>query len=76
MNVSALKHLKYKSEGAFGNNVKLTKPLKSFVNRNGILEYGKKLAPIDAPSVAKNVQSQALVPQQQRWSDDTEKSKM
>ena len=49
---------------AFGNNGRLTKPLKSLVNRNGIFEYDTQLSPLDAPYVAKNIQSQALVPQQ------------
>ena len=43
---------------------------------NGIFDYDKKLAPHDAPSVAKNVQSQALLPQQGRGSDAIEKPEM
>ena len=39
--------------GAFGNNGKLVKPLKSFVNGNVIFEYDTKLSPLDAPYVAK-----------------------
>ena len=39
----------YKKLGAFGNNGKLTKPLKSIVNGNGIFEYYTQLAPLDAP---------------------------
>ena len=53
MNVSELRFLKDKSGGVFGNNGKLTKPLKFLVNRNFIFEYGAQLAPLDAPYVAK-----------------------
>ena len=62
--------------GAFGNNRKLTKPLKSLVVGNGIFEYDTQLAPIDAPYVAESVWSQAMVPQQQIKYDAAEKPKM
>ena len=59
---------------AFVNNVKLTKPLKSLVNSNGVFEYDTKLAPLNSPYVVKN-KSQALVPQQRIIYDAAEKSK-
>ena len=43
--------------GLIDNNGKLTKPLKSLSNRNVIFEYDTYLAPLDAPSVVKNVHS-------------------
>ena len=58
------------------NNGKLTKPLKSLVNRNNILEYDTQLAQLDTPHLwQKNVQSQALVIQQRKRYDAAEKSK-
>ena len=56
--------LKDKSGGEFDNNRKFKKPLKSLVNGNVIFEYDTQLAPLYDPYVAKNVQSQYLVPQQ------------
>ena len=38
---------------AFGNNGKLTKPLKPLVNENGIFEYDTQLATHDVPPVVK-----------------------
>ena len=38
--------------GVFFNKGKLTKPLKSFVNRHSIFEYYTQLLPLDAPSVS------------------------
>ena len=43
---------------------------------NGIFEYDTKLAPRGNPSVGKNIQPQALVPQHQEISDTAEKLKM
>ena len=62
--------------GGVGSNGKLTKPLTSLVNRNEIFEYNTQLAPIDDPSMEKNVNSQSLVSQQRILSDAAEKSKM
>ena len=59
----------------FVNNVELIKPLKSLANSNGIFEYDAQLAPLYSPSVTKNIQSQALVPQQRIRSDTAEKLK-
>ena len=39
--------------GGGGNHGKLTKPIKSLVNGNGIFVYEIQLAQLDAPSAAK-----------------------
>ena len=61
--------------GEFGNNRKFTEALKLIVKGNVIFEYDKQLAPRETPYVAKNVQSQTLVPQQWKRSDVSEKLK-
>ena len=60
--------------GGFFNNGKLTKPLKSLVNTNGILEYDTKRAQLDAPYV-EFFQSQALVLLNRIGYDAAEKTK-
>ena len=55
MDVSELTFSKDKSGGAFGNNVKPTKPIKLLVNGNVIFEYDTQLAPLGAPAVAKQI---------------------